>query len=159
MVHRNVGNNTMALLQKTFERLSQLTSYGIYVYECETKQQSNMWAFEDKPNPTKVVCAKITSKQMVACFFGKTGHVQLFHLSNVPRSILSGTPQFLCRNSKNEHKKTNHCSKWQSHIGSSQRPFNCLKRRIDGSSAAQPLTSFYCQILRGQRFSPNTNFS
>ena len=47
----------------------------IYAYEPETKQQSTMWAFEDKPNPTKVVCGKSTSKQMVACFFGKTGHV------------------------------------------------------------------------------------
>ena len=46
----------------------------IYAYEPETKQ-STMWAFEDKPNPTKFVCEKSTSKQMVACFFGKTGHV------------------------------------------------------------------------------------
>ena len=39
------------------------------------KQQSTMWATKDKPNPTKVVCAKSTSKQMVACFFDKSGHV------------------------------------------------------------------------------------
>ena len=47
----------------------------ICAYEPETKQQFNKWAFEDKPNPTKVVCEKSTSKQMVGCFFGKTGHV------------------------------------------------------------------------------------
>ena len=28
----------------------------IYLYELEIKQQSTMWAFEDKPNPSKVVC-------------------------------------------------------------------------------------------------------
>ena len=32
---------------------------------------------------------------MVACFFGKTGHVAIY-LSNVAQSILSGTPQFAC---------------------------------------------------------------
>lgn len=47
----------------------------IYAYEPETKQQSTVWVFEDEPNPTKVVRARSTSKQMVACFFGKTGHV------------------------------------------------------------------------------------
>ena len=52
----------------------------IYVYEPETKQQSTMWAFEDKPNATKVVCGKSTSKQRVAYFFGKTGHVAIVSL-------------------------------------------------------------------------------
>ena len=47
----------------------------IYAYEPETKQQSTVWVFQDEPNPTKVVRARSTSKQMVACFFGKTGHV------------------------------------------------------------------------------------
>ena len=47
----------------------------IYAYEPETKQQSTVWVFEDEPNPTKVVRGRSTSKQMVACFFGKTGHV------------------------------------------------------------------------------------
>ncbi|KAF7264150.1 hypothetical protein GWI33_000580 [Rhynchophorus ferrugineus] len=47
----------------------------IYSYEPESKQQSTVWVFQDKPNPTKVVRARITSKKMVACFFGKTGHI------------------------------------------------------------------------------------
>ena len=34
-----------------------------------------MWASEGKSNPTKVVCGESTSKHIVACFFGKTGHV------------------------------------------------------------------------------------
>lgn len=47
----------------------------IYAYEPESKQQSTVWVFQGEPNPTKVVRARSTSKQMVACFFGKTGHV------------------------------------------------------------------------------------
>lgn len=47
----------------------------IYAYEPERKQQSAVWVFQDEPNPTKVVRARSTSKQMVACFFRKTGHV------------------------------------------------------------------------------------
>ena len=46
-----------------------------YAYEPETKQQYTVWALEDEPNPTKVVRGKCTSKQMLACFFGKTVHV------------------------------------------------------------------------------------
>ena len=41
----------------------------IYAYEPESKQQSTVWVFQDEPNPTKVVRARSTSKQMVACFF------------------------------------------------------------------------------------------
>lgn len=47
----------------------------IYSYDPETKQQSTVWVFQDEPNPTKVVRGRSTSKQMVACFFGITGHV------------------------------------------------------------------------------------
>lgn len=47
----------------------------IYAYEPETKQQSTVWVFQDEPNPTKVTRSRSTSKQMVACFFAKTGHV------------------------------------------------------------------------------------
>ena len=42
---------------------------------CLTKKQSTVLVFEREPNPTKVVCGKISSKQMVACFFCKTGYV------------------------------------------------------------------------------------
>ncbi|XP_025154440.1 histone-lysine N-methyltransferase SETMAR-like [Harpegnathos saltator] len=47
----------------------------IYAYEPESKQQSTVWVFQDEPNLTKIVRARSTSKQMVACFFGKAGHV------------------------------------------------------------------------------------
>ena len=53
----------------------------ICAYEPETKQQSNVWIFEPEPNPTKVVCGKITSDQ-VACFFWKTGHLATVPLEN-----------------------------------------------------------------------------
>ena len=49
----------------------------IYVYEAESKQQSTVWVFQDEPNPTKVARVRSTSKQMVACFYGKTGHVAI----------------------------------------------------------------------------------
>jgi len=62
----------------------------IYTFEPETKQQSTVWVFEKEPNPTKVVRGS-TSMQMVACFFGKSGHVATVPLDNVGRSILNGT--------------------------------------------------------------------
>ena len=45
----------------------------ICAYEPETKP--TVGVFEDESSPTKVVRERSTSKQMVACFFGKTGHV------------------------------------------------------------------------------------
>lgn len=47
----------------------------IYAYDSETKQQSTVWVFQNESNPTKVVRARSTAKQMVACFFGIKGHV------------------------------------------------------------------------------------
>ena len=53
----------------------------IYAYEPESsKQQSTVWVFQDKPNPTKDTRAWSTSKQMIACFFGKTEHVAIVPL-------------------------------------------------------------------------------
>ena len=74
---------------------------------------------------------------MVASLFGKTGHVAS-NLSNVLRSILSGTPQFLWRNSKNEQENANHYSPWQCELkqfGSKQRLFDRPKHQIDGLTA------------------------
>ncbi|GBP18076.1 hypothetical protein EVAR_12854_1 [Eumeta japonica] len=45
----------------------------MYEYDTETKQQSTVWVFQDEPNPTKVIRAKSTLKQMVDCFFGISG--------------------------------------------------------------------------------------
>lgn len=52
----------------------------IYSYDPETKQQSTVWVFQDEANPTKVARARSTAKQMVACFFAKTGHVATISL-------------------------------------------------------------------------------
>ena len=54
-------------------------------YEPETKQQSDVWVFEPELNPMKIVCEKIASKQMMACFFCKTGHVATVRLDNSRR--------------------------------------------------------------------------
>ena len=37
----------------------------IYAYDPESKQQSIVWVFQDKSNPTKVANARSTSKQMI----------------------------------------------------------------------------------------------
>ena len=44
-------------------------------YEPESKQQSTVWVFQNEPKPTKVVRSRSAAKQMIACFFGYTGHV------------------------------------------------------------------------------------
>ncbi|GBP73156.1 hypothetical protein EVAR_52583_1 [Eumeta japonica] len=43
---------------------------------------SVVWVFQDEPNPTKVIRAKSTLKQMVACFFGINGHLLIVPLEN-----------------------------------------------------------------------------
>ena len=45
----------------------------IYSYESESKQQSTVWVFQNEP--TKVVLSRSAAKQMIAGFFGYTGHV------------------------------------------------------------------------------------
>ena len=54
-----------------------------------------MWAFEDKPNPTKVVCGKNTSKRIIACFFGKTEPVATVPPDQRCMLVPQGTPAIL----------------------------------------------------------------
>ncbi|XP_040582119.1 uncharacterized protein [Lepeophtheirus salmonis] len=54
----------------------------IYAYDSEMKQQPTMWVFEDEPNPTKVGGGRSTWKEMVAWFFGATGHVETVPLEH-----------------------------------------------------------------------------
>ena len=49
----------------------------IYTCEPESKQQSTVWVLQDEPKPTKVAPARSTSKQIITCFFGKTGYVAI----------------------------------------------------------------------------------
>ena len=44
-------------------------------YDPETKQQSAVWVFPDKNPPVKFKRNRSASKQMIACFFAKFGHV------------------------------------------------------------------------------------
>ena len=136
-------------------------------YESEIKQQSTVWVFEDKPNPTKVVCGKITSKQMLARSYGKIVYVATAPASWDAQFWVEHYNLFalsLRRNSKNEQEKTNHCWPWQcelSHIGSNQRLFDRPKSRMDGSSTVQPwldtqwllFIPAHQEKMRGQRFS------
>jgi len=66
--------NKIAVFQETFIRSSQVTNHGSVLMRM-TQEQSTVWDFEDEPNPTKLVRGRRTSKQVVACFFGKTGPV------------------------------------------------------------------------------------
>ena len=52
----------------------------IYTYEAESKQQSIVWVFQVESNPTKVAQARSTSKQMIVCFFRKTGPIAIVPL-------------------------------------------------------------------------------
>ena len=63
----------MAVPQTTLIRSSQVTNHE-YVRIAQNRAESTVWVFEHETNPTKVVYEKITSMQMVACFFCKTDH-------------------------------------------------------------------------------------
>jgi len=122
--------NKIAVFQETFIRSSQVTNHGSVLMRM-TQEQSTVWDFEDEPNPTKLVRGRRTSKQVVACFFGKTGPVATVPLEQWFAWILQ-------RNSSNEQERTDHCAPWQceiSHISSSQRLLDRPKRRIDVLSA------------------------
>ena len=47
----------------------------VYLYSPETKQQSVVWVFPDENPPAKFKRNRSASKQMIACFFAKFGHV------------------------------------------------------------------------------------
>ena len=47
----------------------------LYCFDPETKQQSSVWVFPDEDPPVKFKRSRSSSKQMVASFFTKTGHL------------------------------------------------------------------------------------
>lgn len=47
----------------------------LYQYDPESKQQSAVWVFPDEDPPVKFLRSKSVGKQMIACFFSKSGHV------------------------------------------------------------------------------------
>ena len=97
----------------------------IHAYEPESKLPSIVWVFQDEPNP-KVDRARSIFKQMIACFFRKTGHVAIVPLEQ-RRTVNSKCYTTICLLPVvfQEIKKTNHSSLRQcelSHIGSN----NCI---------------------------------
>ena len=55
----------------------------VYQYNPETKQQSVVWVFPDENPPVKFKRNRSASKQMVACFFAKVGHVATIPLEDI----------------------------------------------------------------------------
>ena len=64
-----------------------------------------MWVFEPEPNPTKDVCGKSLRSKLWPVSSAKLVMWRLFDLSNIVRSILSGTPQFVCLKSSEKFEK------------------------------------------------------
>ena len=74
---KKCSKNTIAVLWNT-----SMTSWQVMNRGFTRKQQSTVWVFQDEPNPIKVARPRSTSKQMIACFCRKTGHVTIApHLS------------------------------------------------------------------------------
>ena len=54
----------------------------VYQYYPETKQQLAVWVFPDGNPPVKFKRNRSASKQMIACFFAKFGHVAAISLKD-----------------------------------------------------------------------------
>ena len=54
----------------------------IYQYDLETKQQSAVWVFPDENRSVKFKRNRSASKEMIACFFAKFGHVATIPLED-----------------------------------------------------------------------------
>ncbi|KAF7274732.1 hypothetical protein GWI33_012596 [Rhynchophorus ferrugineus] len=142
----------------------------IYSYEPKARQQSTVWVFQNKPNPIKVVRAQTTSKKMVTCVFGKTGHIATVPLEN-RRTVNSDCYTTICSTEViGEIRKTNrryrivlHHYKLHnqlSYIGSNNRLSTQnieLMGRPPNSPDLAPIDFFLFPSvknkLRGQRFS------
>ena len=138
----------------------------IYNYESEIKQNFTVWAFEDKPNATKVVCGKGNSKQMVAYFFGKAGHVATVPHEqrctvNSESYTTSSLEKFEKRTKKDELLFTMAMRVLSHRLKSASFwPAKTLNWWVNRRTAPN---DFYLlpdikKILLGQRFSPNSNF-
>ena len=54
----------------------------VYQYDPETRQQSAVWVIPDENSPVKIKRNRSVSKQMMACFFAKFGHVAIIPLED-----------------------------------------------------------------------------
>ena len=138
LVHRNVGDASKDVYRIVTDDKSWISTQTNSP-PCGPSKTSQM--------QRKLFVEKALRSKWSAVSSAKLVMYQLFHLSNVVRSNLSNTPQFHWRNSKNQLKKTNHCSQWQcefSHIGSNQRRGQrwWVNRRTALTCQWQPMTSF-----------------
>lgn len=141
----------------------------IYAYEPESKQQSTVWVFQDDENPTKVIRARSTSKQMVACFFGILGHVATVPLVE-RRTVNSDWYTTVClpevfgeiRKTNGRRRITLHHDNASSHTSAQTKEFLSGQNvELMGHPAYSPdlapndyfLFPFVKNKLRGQRFS------
>ena len=63
----------------------------VYQYDPETKQQSAMWVFPDENPHVKFKRNRSASKQLIACFFAKFGHVATILFEDTKRLRLTDT--------------------------------------------------------------------
>ena len=54
----------------------------VYQYEPERERQSAVWVFPDENRPVKLKRNRSASKEMIACFFAKFGHVATIPLED-----------------------------------------------------------------------------
>ena len=54
----------------------------VYQYDPEKKQQSAVWVFLDENPPVKFKRNRSATKQMIACFFAKFGHISTIPLED-----------------------------------------------------------------------------
>ena len=60
--------------------INQVINHGFTRLSPKVNSSRLLWVFQDEPNPKKIVRALNTSKQMIAYFFGKNGHVAIVPL-------------------------------------------------------------------------------
>ena len=137
----------------------------IYAYEPKTKQQSTVWVFEDEPNPTKVVCGKSTSKEIVVYFFGKTRHVVTVPLEQCCTVNLEWYAIICFEKFEKRTQKIVHNASYRTSVEISAfligQNVELMGQLLHSPNLAPNdffLIPHIKKILRGQRFSPNSNF-
>ena len=118
-----------------------------------------MWVFEPEPNPTKVVCGKISSKRMVDGFFCNADHVAtvpLEHRRTVNSDLYTRTKEDLKRRIVVHYDKaSSHTSAQISALLSGQN-VELMSHLLYSPDLAPNDLSLFSHIkkkMRGQRFS------
>ena len=135
--------NTMTVLQETFIRSSQVTNHESVRMSPKQSNRPSCRSLNPSQIQRKLFVEKSLRSKWWPISSAKQIMWRLFYLSIVERSIPSGTTQFvrLKSSEKFEQRTREDESLFTmeiSHIGSNQRLIDWPKRRIDGSSAAEP---------------------